>query len=1049
MRIRQEIATVIALLCLLAGVVFAPAAESFRPSWYEFPLYTDQYSQSSPRVSGNLALWVEQGEPSRPWQDSHSGDIFGYDFRTRRRIPVCTGLGATLLDLSGSRVMLRLPMDHPEWWSPVWTSYGIHDFKTGRESPLSSLLPLSDPAISGKIVVGAVQLWTSDIFAYNLINGRVYAICTAPRDQTHPAISDTDDAVVWVDERNSTDSVRKTDIYGCHLSTGEEFPVSVGAKAEPSVLAVSGNSVVWEDHRAHSYYSCDVYAHDLVSGKEFRMNSLGNLNLNPRVSGRYAVWWRKIIGDPTPPPPYLADVHAYDLEKRAPLLIAGRTWPEHHPDISGLTVVWVDDANTEKSPVDNDIYGIRLDPLFIPPKSPEDPTVFFPYIAYTTTCPTDPAMGEPYEVIVVVRNHGGREGMATVTLRESRISAAGDPADPAHRSDTKPLDGYGEVVFRIGPLHHQWNWAPTAEQYEEFMRAAGGLISPERIRRYAQVAYQGDVSRAFADFCLRADPWVAPEAQYRYDITLDPGTQTMAQLATVTVPRYQQGALLQSVACHLGGNLLTWAGWKDPGRAEALAAQSAVWQWLSRELYRVASESESSYTILPTEQTIYYPELEALPASKEKEAAEAALLHAPAARAMTQSLLRMVGAARAGHPSWQSAQAETARTFADFAQGDLVAVERALTWAPVPLADAASLAAFRADLEANGLPDIMSSFLRARGWTQEQMDGLVTSVVSMPDEQYLTPRSASDAAILQEAATTTIAADVYRLQQDIMPEDGKADTWVVPYGLLSRDGKYVDDMQVRLDYLPVRGDSSPREYSLDGGETWAPYTDPITLSAQGATTVWARGAEEGSGVPPTTRTIFRRNVIFTDVPTSFWAWQNIEPIYWVGIANGYADGGFHPSVEVSRDQMAVFISRALAGGDAFIPSGPATASFADVPKEHWAYKSVEYLKSLHIVQGFSDGYHPQELVDRWQMAVFISRALAGSDAAVPEATQQVSFPDVGLGYWGRKYIEYVRLQGVVTGYPDGLYHPERICTRDQMAVFLQRAFGLPLQPIAP
>jgi hypothetical protein len=30
----------------------------------------------------------------------------------------------------------------------------------------------------------------------------------------------------------------------------------------------------------------------------------------------------------------------------------------------------------------------------------------------------------------------------------------------------------------------------------------------------------------------------------------------------------------------------------------------------------------------------------------------------------------------------------------------------------------------------------------------------------------------------------------------------------------------------------------------------------------------------------------------------------------------------------------------------------------------------------------------------------------------------------------------------VAGYPDGLYHPEVVVTRDQMAVYVARAFGL-------
>ncbi len=46
--------------------------------------------------------------------------------------------------------------------------------------------------------------------------------------------------------------------------------------------------------------------------------------------------------------------------------------------------------------------------------------------------------------------------------------------------------------------------------------------------------------------------------------------------------------------------------------------------------------------------------------------------------------------------------------------------------------------------------------------------------------------------------------------------------------------------------------------------------------------------------------------------------------------------------------------------------------------------------------------------------------------------------------WCYKHVEYAVGRGVVAGYPDGLYHPELGCTRDQMAVFVARAFELPM-----
>ena len=54
-----------------------------------------------------------------------------------------------------------------------------------------------------------------------------------------------------------------------------------------------------------------------------------------------------------------------------------------------------------------------------------------------------------------------------------------------------------------------------------------------------------------------------------------------------------------------------------------------------------------------------------------------------------------------------------------------------------------------------------------------------------------------------------------------------------------------------------------------------------------------------------------------------------------------------------------------------------------------------------------------------------------------------TFPDVPRSFWAHTYIEFIVQEEVTEGYDDGRYHPEIIVTRDQMAVFIYRAFDLP------
>jgi Tol biopolymer transport system component len=185
---------------------------------------------------------------------------------------------------------------------------------------------------------------------------------------------------------------------------------------------------------------------------------------------------------------------------------------------------------------------------------------------------------------------------------------------------------------------------------------------------------------------------------------------------------------------------------------------------------------------------------------------------------------------------------------------------------------------------------------------------------------------------------------------------------------------------------------------------------------------------------------------FRDVLSSYWAYDAILACAGAGIVSGFTDGSYRPAAEVTRDQMAVYMARALCGGDAYVPTGAHAVTFTDVPAAHWAFRYVEYCYDAAVVQGYGDGYRPTETVNRAQMAVYVARAIVdptgetGLADYTPPTT--ASFPDVATDYWAYKHVEYCKAAGVVNGYWDGTYGPENVVTRDQMAVYVARAFGL-------
>jgi hypothetical protein len=226
-------------------------------------------------------------------------------------------------------------------------------------------------------------------------------------------------------------------------------------------------------------------------------------------------------------------------------------------------------------------------------------------------------------------------------------------------------------------------------------------------------------------------------------------------------------------------------------------------------------------------------------------------------------------------------------------------------------------------------------------------------------------------------------------------------------------------------------------HSYDTGQA-----DIFVVTTSGGGPINLTNRPEGFDAYPSAK----RALTFSDVWPEHWAYDEIEACHRAGIVGGYEDGLYYPDRAVCRDQMAVYISRALALGDEHVPTGPAQASFEDVPPDHWAFKYVEYALDRGVVAGYEDGlYHPDWPVDRGQMAVFIARALAGGDDAIPPPPFFPTFDDVtrfNQWSWCYKHVEYLASQGVVSGYRGGLYHPECTCSRDQMAVYIARAFGL-------
>jgi len=123
-------------------------------------------------------------------------------------------------------------------------------------------------------------------------------------------------------------------------------------------------------------------------------------------------------------------------------------------------------------------------------------------------------------------------------------------------------------------------------------------------------------------------------------------------------------------------------------------------------------------------------------------------------------------------------------------------------------------------------------------------------------------------------------------------------------------------------------------------------------------------------------------------------------------------------------------------------------TFLDVPRANGFYRFIETILHNHITVGCGDGtlFCPAAPTQRNQMAAFIARSLAGTDAAVPLSSGDYDcvngpsqFTDVPTTSGFCKHVNYLRDQKVAFGCTVTEFCPNNNVTRGSMAVFIARA----------
>ncbi len=95
--------------------------------------------------------------------------------------------------------------------------------------------------------------------------------------------------------------------------------------------------------------------------------------------------------------------------------------------------------------------------------------------------------------------------------------------------------------------------------------------------------------------------------------------------------------------------------------------------------------------------------------------------------------------------------------------------------------------------------------------------------------------------------------------------------------------------------------------------------------------------------------------------------------------------------------------------------------YADLPKDHWAYKQIQILTDFNVVVGYPDGnYKPEQNVTRAEFATMVIKAFEQQKA---EIKQPAKFTDVSEKDWFYGMVQRAVMFDLLKGYPDGHFDP--------------------------
>ncbi|QCU78547.1 hypothetical protein E7744_10565 [Citricoccus sp. SGAir0253] len=208
-----------------------------------------------------------------------------------------------------------------------------------------------------------------------------------------------------------------------------------------------------------------------------------------------------------------------------------------------------------------------------------------------------------------------------------------------------------------------------------------------------------------------------------------------------------------------------------------------------------------------------------------------------------------------------------------------------------------------------------------------------------------------------------------------------------------------------------------------------------SLAARALVPLLAAGtvlAGTGYAAPPAHAATYCGTRDFTDVPRGSTFYAAISWLTCEGITTGYQDGSFGVSRTITRAELATMLYRQVD------PSHPRDGKqyFRDVRAGAYYTDAVNWMAQSGLSTGYADGtFRPTQSITRGEVSALLYR-LSGSTYAGPATSP---FRDIRRGDTFYAAATWMLAKGLVSGYADWTFRPDRPITRGETAKMLKNS----------